>query len=81
MKLTEYAQDLLKMAELYGDHDVAEYRHGHRGIVRSVRAPRLCRVVKRTGEPTVEHAVTSASSLVLARGERLIETDERVYVI
>lgn len=81
MKLSEYAADLLAMAELYGDHDVAEYRNGHRGIVRSVRAPRLCRVVMRSGEPSVEHAVSSASSLILARGERLIETDLKVYVI
>lgn len=81
MKLSEYAADLLKMVELYGDHDVAEYRNGHRGIVRSVRAPRLCKVVLRSGDTSVEHAVTHASTLVLARGERLIETPERVYVI
>lgn len=81
MKLSEYAADLLKLAELHGDHDVAEYRQGVHGIVRNVRAPRLCRVYVRSHAPNVEHAVSCTNALILARGERLLETGEQVYVV
>lgn len=75
MKLSEYAQDLLVMVQLYGDHDVVvnDETHHFLGFHRSVPAPRLCVVVNRRNGDQVVVPATAA--------KQHNQTGENVYVV